>query len=129
MMGLLQKKSLQCGKTKNLKEFCNQTGQDRDQFREQVLGFSRSEARKAVHVAKKSGLTDWSSNVIIGKTVDAVGNKIYVANKVVVVNGPPNGITQRENNKGGIDRNYYDSGGCQIKQISNNDHGHKKRVN
>ena len=40
-----------------LKDFCRQTGQDRDRFREQVLGFSRSEAQKAVHAAKKSGLT------------------------------------------------------------------------
>lgn len=40
-----------------LKDFCNQTGQDRDRFREQVLGFSRSEAQKAVHAAKKSRLT------------------------------------------------------------------------
>lgn len=40
-----------------LKDFCRQTGQDRDRFREQVLGFNRSTAQKAVHVAKKSGLT------------------------------------------------------------------------
>mgnify|MGYP001013671229 CR=1 FL=1 len=42
---------------KNLKEFCKATGQDRDRFREQVLGFNRSTAQKAVHAAKKSGLT------------------------------------------------------------------------
>ena len=29
------------------------------------------------------------------------------------------------NAKGGIDRNYYGADGRQIKQISNNDHGHK----
>lgn len=40
-----------------LKDFCRQTGQDRDRFREQVLGFNRSMAQKAVHAAKKSGLT------------------------------------------------------------------------
>ncbi len=38
----------------------------------------------------------------------------------------PNAITQRENGKGGIDRNYYDENGLQYKQISNNGHGHKK---
>ena len=38
---------------KDLQAFCNKTGQDRDRFREQVLGFSRSEAQKAVHAAKK----------------------------------------------------------------------------
>lgn len=39
---------------KKLKDFCNATGQDRDKFREQVLGFSRSEAQKAVWENKKS---------------------------------------------------------------------------
>lgn len=38
---------------KDLQTFCNQTGQDRDRFREQVLGFSRSESQKAVHAAKR----------------------------------------------------------------------------
>ena len=38
---------------KDLQAFCNQTGQDRDRFREQVLGFGRSEAQKAVHAAKR----------------------------------------------------------------------------
>ena len=39
-----------------LKEFCRQTGQDRDRFREQVLGFGRSESQKAVHAAKKTSI-------------------------------------------------------------------------
>ena len=39
---------------KSLKDFCKQTGQDRDRFREQVLGFSRSEAQRAVQAAKKA---------------------------------------------------------------------------
>lgn len=50
---------------KDLQTFCNQTGQDRDRFREQVLGFSRSEAQKAVHAAKKSGLTSGGRSGII----------------------------------------------------------------
>lgn len=37
-----------------LKDFCKQTGQDRDRFREQVLGFSRSEAQRAVQATKKA---------------------------------------------------------------------------
>ena len=41
---------------KNLKEFCKATGQDRDRFREQVMGFGRSESQKAVHAAKKETL-------------------------------------------------------------------------
>ena len=48
-----------------LKDFCRQTGQDRDRFREQVLGFNRSTAQKAVHAAKKSGLTSGSKDSII----------------------------------------------------------------
>lgn len=43
----------------NLKDFCTATGQDRDKFREQVLGFGRSEAQRAVWANKKysAGLT------------------------------------------------------------------------
>lgn len=113
---------------KDLQTFCKATGQDRDRFREQVLGFGRSEAQRAVQAAKRANdkLTEWKSNDIIIETKDASGNKVYVVKKTVVKNGPPNGITQKENAKGGIDRNYYDSNGDQIKQISNNDHGHKK---
>lgn len=110
---------------KQLKDFCKQTGRRNDTFRTQVHGFGRPEAQKAVQAEKKH-LTEWRSSAIIGKTVDAVGNQIYVVNRIVVVKGPPNGITQKVNDKGGVDRNYYDSDGCQTKQISNNSHGHKK---
>ena len=40
--------------------------------------------------------------------------------------GEPNSITQFVGDKGGIDRNYYGDDGHQIKQISNNGHGHPK---
>lgn len=43
--------------------------------------------------------------------------------------GPPNGITQLKNKKGGIERNYFDNSGRQIKQISNNGHGNPKKHN
>lgn len=39
----------------------------------------------------------------------------------------PNSITQKQNAKGGIDRNFYDKDGKQIKQISNHNHGHPKQ--
>lgn len=58
-----------------LKDFCRQTGQDRDRFREQVLGFSRSEAQKAVHAAKKSGLTSGGKDGIIKVQKDSVNNR------------------------------------------------------
>ncbi len=57
---------------------------------------------------------------------NAAGKPIIEVERVVVRNGPPNGITQRTNKNGGIDRNYYDSNGNQTKQISNNGHGHTK---
>lgn len=41
--------------------------------------------------------------------------------------GPPSGITQVTRKKGGIDRNYYDDSGKQIKQISSDNHGHPKQ--
>lgn len=56
-----------------LKDFCRQTGQDRDLFREQVLGFGRSESQKAVHAAKRNHSPDSDSdfrekmNVLMGK--------------------------------------------------------------
>lgn len=41
----------------------------------------------------------------------------------------PNSVTQITNKHGGIDRNYYDETGRQIKQISNNNHGNPKTHN
>lgn len=58
-----------------LKDFCRQTGQDRDRFREQVLGFNRSTAQKAVHAAKKSGLTSGGKDGIIKVQKDSVNNR------------------------------------------------------
>lgn len=53
-----------------LKDFCRQTGQDRDRFREQVLGFNRSTAQKAVHAAKKSVLTSGGKDGIIKESMN-----------------------------------------------------------
>lgn len=58
-----------------LKDFCRKTGQDRDRFREQVLGFNRSTAQKAVHAAKKSGLTSGGKDGIIKVQKDSVNNR------------------------------------------------------
>ena len=54
---------------------------------------------------------------------NAAGQRIMKVNHVNLYEAP-NSITQKENAKGGIDRNYYDANGRQFKQISNNDHGH-----
>lgn len=45
--------------------------------------------------------------------------------KKTSITGEPNSITQKVNAKGGVDRNYYDENGNQVKQVSNNSHGHK----
>lgn len=55
---------------------------------------------------------------------NAAGHAI-IEMKHTALTGEPGSITQFVTSKGGIDRNYYDSSGKQIKQISNNDHGHK----
>ena len=60
-------------------------------------------------------------------TTNAVGKTVQIdyghSNSL---KGPPNGIVQRVGKKGGIDRNYYDENGNQIKQVSNNGHGNKE---
>lgn len=53
-----------------LKDFCRQTGQDRDRFREQVLGFNKSTTQKAVHAAKKNGLTSGGKDGIIKESMN-----------------------------------------------------------
>lgn len=78
----------------------------------EVVGWGRSQAARAAAQVKKNTLTNAAGQTII---------KV----KRVTISGPKNGITQITNAKGGIDRNYYGADGRQIKQISNNDHGHK----
>lgn len=56
---------------------------------------------------------------------NAAGQSIIRTSKTTL-KGPPNSITQKENAKGGIDRNYYGSESRQVKQISNNNHGNSK---
>ena len=61
------------------------------------------------------------------KTVtNAAGQTVRIVDHIRLTGEQPNSITQRQNAKGGIDRNYYDANGRQVKQISNNDHGNPK---
>lgn len=93
-----------------LKDFCRQTGQDRDRFREQVLGFNRSTAQKAVHAAKKSGLTSGGESGILNdiesdikvqtkyfnqnlKHYDITPERIESVPKIKI-----NGLSEKENN-------------------------------
>lgn len=69
---------------KQLKMFCSQTGQRRDTFREQVDGFGRSAAQKAVHAAaeKKRLTIDWDSGKIDTEVFRKSLQKGYVKTKV-----------------------------------------------
>ena len=97
---------------RKLDDFLDQTGLDRQSSREMVNEFGRSQASKAVWTFRKNTLTN------------AAGQRIIRVQRVNL-QATPNSITQRENAKGGVDRNYYGPDGTQIKQISNNGHGHK----
>lgn len=72
-------------------------------------------------------LTDSGGSGIIGAEIkNAAGHSVkLVKQSEVKTSGEPNTITQTQNAKGGINRNYYGNDGTQTKQISNNDHGHK----
>ena len=97
----------------NLAAFVRETGGRNDSARTFVQGFGRSEAAKANAAARKNTLTN------------AAGQTIIRVQKSTLT-GTPGSITQVEHAKGGIDRNYYGPDGRQVKQISNNGHGHKK---
>lgn len=88
------------------------------QQRERVSidGLGTIKQDKAIVKSGKSG--------IIGITKNAVGQSVIIVKKAKI-KANPNSITQVANKKGGIDRNYYGNDGNQIKQISNNDHGHR----
>lgn len=57
---------------------------------------------------------------------NAAGKDIIVVEKTLLID-KPDSITQVRGRRGGLERNYYDHSGRQIKQISNNDHGNAKR--
>ena len=62
----------------------------------------------------------------INRLKNAAGKYILIVERTEL-KGPPNGITQITHKNGGIERNYYDDNGRQIKQISNNNHGKPKQ--
>ena len=95
-----------------LADFISATGGRADSARTSVAGFGRSEASRAAWDVRHNTLTNAAGQTII---------KVSKSD----IKGPRNGITQKTNAKGGIDRNYYGADGRQTKQISNNGHGHK----
>lgn len=62
----------------------------------------------------------------INRLKNAAGKDILIVERTEL-KGPPNSITQITHKHGGIERNYYDGDGRQIKQISNNNHGKPKQ--
>lgn len=73
---------------------------------------------------------DGLGNVGDGKYTKPLTNalgKPIIEVKHTSITGKPNSITQLQNAKGGIDRNYYGEDGKQTKQISNNNHGNSKQ--
>ena len=96
----------------SLAEFTQATGGRVDSARTSVHGFGRSASSKAAWAVRHNTLTNTAGQTII---------KVSKSN----ITGPRNGITQKTNAKGGIDRNYYGPDGRQTKQISNNGHGHE----
>ncbi len=94
------------------KDFLRQTGLKRQTDREQIAGFGRSQAARATAATKRTTLTN------------ASGQRIIMVNRTTI-KGAPNTITQKANAAGGLDRNYYGADGRQVKQVSNNHHGHK----
>ena len=91
-----------------LNDFCRQTGRRRDTFREQVAGFGKSEAQKAVHAAKKHKNTADTGANSSGHAVDVTPptqkdnggtGKTYQAEKITekpLTSGVDSGIIKTE---------------------------------
>lgn len=61
------------------------------------------------------------------KTIkNSAGQTVRIVRIIKLSGEVPNAITQVVRKNGGIDRNFYDEDGRQIKQISNHDHGNKE---
>lgn len=101
------------------KTFLEQTGLKRQYDRENVEGWGKKEAAKARGQAK---IYESNKNLLTNSSGKRI---IKVKQSEASLTGEPNSITQTENRKGGINRNYYDEKGIQFKQISNNHHNHK----
>lgn len=117
-------------------DFCKAADSYTQYERTYVAGYDRRLAGKTGAVTRKQRefekaqmrLTDSpESDTIKTEIKNAAGQTVKIVDKSEVkLHGEPNTITQTQNKKGGIDRNYYGEDGHQTKQISNNDHGNPK---
>ena len=120
-------------KRKRYKDYCEETGLRQHNDRTQVYGFDKSVSAKASAAGRKNTIRNITpkpldkggGSGIINMTTNSNGTPVKIVKRTDIT-GEPNSITQRENAKGGIDRNYYDENGKQTKQISNHDHGNPK---
>lgn len=101
------------GKTEEYKEFCNACGvpekTSRLRYESGTADLKKTKAWKAyenIEIASRNGI------------INVEKLSLYEA---------PNSVTQEILKNGGVNRNYYDSTGKQIKQISNHNHGNTKR--
>lgn len=79
--------------------------------------------KRAAYLAKKQ--SEMAQKTAESRLQNAAGKTIIEVQKTALY-GAPASITQVVTQTGGITRNYYDSTGKWIKQISNNDHGNAK---
>lgn len=83
--------------------------------RAEKAGFDWKKANEAARAAKAAENT----------LTNAVGQRIVEVKKTTLM-GEPNTITQVKTTKGTTSRNYYDSDGKWVRQISNSNHGNAK---
>ena len=84
----------------------------------------RSQKAKAACDRVLSNLRrDKNGNILDKSVYTASGKEVKIVKKTNL-HEKPNSITQIVNEKGGVDRNFFDSDGRQYLQISNNGHSH-----
>lgn len=101
------------GKTAEYKEFCNACG----------VPAATSKLRYECGTSDLKKTEAWKS---YDNLVKVSKNGIINVEKTTLY-ADPNSITQEVLKNGGINRNYYDNDGKQIKQISNHNHGNPKK--
>lgn len=83
---------------------------------------------KYITVPASMTYEEWYETYIIGPNVvkNSNGHDILIVKKTMRT-AAADSITQVINEKGGVSRNYYDSAGNWVKQITNNNHGNSKK--
>lgn len=94
---------------------------------EEIPGANLTIASESGIMESPEGTGQSSPGVELNLIINPAGRVVQIVDQSEVkLTGEPDSITQVVSKKGGITRNYYGHDGKQTKQISNNDHGHKK---